>query len=69
MFVDAARGYRRGSAVAEGVETASDLEAVTELGFDLAQGYIFSRPVPRDDCIRIMEARAVNAARSAYMAE
>lgn len=33
-------------AVAEGVERADDLSAVRSIGFDMAQGYIFSRPVP-----------------------
>ncbi len=31
-------------AVAEGVETQADLEAVREMGFDLAQGFLFGRP-------------------------
>ena len=32
--------------VAEGVETADDLELVRTLGCDLAQGYYFSKPMP-----------------------
>jgi EAL domain-containing protein (putative c-di-GMP-specific phosphodiesterase class I) len=32
--------------VAEGVEMAADLEVVTDLGINLIQGYIFSRPLP-----------------------
>ncbi len=32
--------------VAEGIETERQLEVVRELGCDLAQGYLFSRPVP-----------------------
>jgi len=35
--------------VAEGVETPRQLEALRELGCDLAQGYLFSRPVPPVD--------------------
>lgn len=32
--------------IAEGVETASDVVAVEEIGFDYAQGYYFERPGP-----------------------
>jgi EAL domain-containing protein (putative c-di-GMP-specific phosphodiesterase class I) len=34
------------SVVAEGVESAADLETVLDLGIPLIQGYIFSRPLP-----------------------
>ena len=34
------------SVVAEGVESAADLESVLDLGITLIQGYIFSRPLP-----------------------
>jgi EAL domain-containing protein (putative c-di-GMP-specific phosphodiesterase class I) len=32
--------------VAEGIETLDDLKTVTDAGFDIAQGYLFHRPVP-----------------------
>jgi EAL domain-containing protein (putative c-di-GMP-specific phosphodiesterase class I) len=32
--------------VAEGVETAAELRAVTSAGYDAAQGFYFSLPVP-----------------------
>jgi len=32
--------------IAEGVETAADLEALRRYGCDAAQGYYLSRPVP-----------------------
>ena len=32
--------------VAEGIETAADLAAVEEAGFDMGQGYYFARPMP-----------------------
>ena len=32
--------------VAEGVETPTQLKALTDLGSDKAQGYLFSRPQP-----------------------
>lgn len=34
--------------LAEGIETAGQLEAVTRLGFDLAQGYHLARPAPAE---------------------
>jgi EAL domain-containing protein (putative c-di-GMP-specific phosphodiesterase class I) len=37
------------SAVAEGVENVDDLETIRSLGFDIAQGYFFSRPLPFQD--------------------
>jgi len=41
-----ARGLR---VVAEGVETAESLDHVRTLGFDRVQGFLFGRPVPRDE--------------------
>jgi diguanylate cyclase (GGDEF)-like protein len=40
--------------VAEGVETAQQHEHVAELGCDLAQGYLFSRPVDAETVLGIM---------------
>ncbi|PJK28769.1 putative bifunctional diguanylate cyclase/phosphodiesterase [Minwuia thermotolerans] len=39
------------SVVAEGVEDARTLAALTELGCDVAQGYHMSRPLPADDLV------------------
>ncbi len=43
--------------VAEGVETLSQMEALRLLDCELAQGYLFSRPVPLDDAVLLLSAR------------
>jgi EAL domain-containing protein (putative c-di-GMP-specific phosphodiesterase class I)/CheY-like chemotaxis protein len=45
--VDVARRFGA-SLCAEGIETADDLQCVTDLGFDSAQGYFFAKPMPPD---------------------
>ena len=40
--------------VAEGVETRSDLMALKEIGADIAQGYLFSRPLSADEARDLM---------------
>lgn len=40
------RALSRTSAVAEGIETADQLALLTQLGCDVGQGYLFSRPIP-----------------------
>jgi diguanylate cyclase (GGDEF)-like protein len=42
------------AAVAEGVETSSQLDALRSLGCESAQGFLFSRPVPRDMIERLL---------------
>ncbi len=41
---------------AEGVETASIQRTLRELGCDFAQGFHISRPVPPEECRRLLEA-------------
>jgi diguanylate cyclase (GGDEF)-like protein len=41
---------------AEGVETAGQLAHLRDLGFDGAQGYLFSAPVPEDEVRRLLAA-------------
>ncbi len=43
--------------VAEGVETVSQMEALRALDCELAQGYLFSRPVPHAEAIELRETR------------
>ena len=45
--------------IAEGVETRVQLEALRELGCDLIQGYLFSRPVPPEDARALLAEPAL----------
>lgn len=38
-------------AVAEGIETASELKALMQMSCDIGQGYLFSKPMPRDQLL------------------
>ena len=40
--------------VAEGVETAEQLAFLRDNGCDVVQGYLYSEPVPADDCLALM---------------
>ncbi|MGI2185160.1 EAL domain-containing protein [Shewanella oncorhynchi] len=40
------------SVIAEGVETEADLERITNLGADIAQGYYFSKPISAGNFIK-----------------
>jgi diguanylate cyclase (GGDEF)-like protein/PAS domain S-box-containing protein len=44
--------------VAEGVETLFQMEALRELDCDLAQGFLFSRPVPIDEAIDLLGSQS-----------
>jgi diguanylate cyclase (GGDEF)-like protein/PAS domain S-box-containing protein len=48
-------------AVAEGIESHGQLESMQELDCDLAQGYLFTRPVPADEVSVLLARRAVPA--------
>ncbi|MDP2056884.1 MAG: EAL domain-containing protein, partial [Thiobacillus sp.] len=43
--------------VAEGVETDAQLAYLRANHCDQAQGYLFSRPLPPDECVKLMRAR------------
>jgi EAL domain-containing protein (putative c-di-GMP-specific phosphodiesterase class I) len=42
--------------VAEGIETRRQAQRLLELGCDLGQGYLFSRPVPAARTARLLRA-------------
>jgi EAL domain-containing protein (putative c-di-GMP-specific phosphodiesterase class I) len=44
-------------AIAEGVESDEQLASVRELGCDLAQGYLFARPMPTEDMSELLASR------------
>jgi diguanylate cyclase (GGDEF)-like protein len=48
--------------VAEGVETDAQLAYLRSSQCDQIQGYLFSRPLPPDDCVGLMRARQRQAA-------
>ena len=53
--------HRVGSvAVAEGIETPSELQALHRMGCDRGQGYLFARPMPRDELITALGQRLHN---------
>lgn len=45
--------------VAEGVETAAQLEVLSSQGCEVAQGFFFSRPLPADQCRTLLEELAI----------
>ncbi len=57
--VDLARRFNITS-VAEGVETTEDLQVLVDAGYDVAQGFLFARPMVSGDFIKLVTSRAVN---------
>lgn len=47
------------TAVAEGVETREDLDTVAAIGYDVAQGFLFARPMPSSELLRRLAGEAV----------
>jgi EAL domain-containing protein (putative c-di-GMP-specific phosphodiesterase class I) len=41
--------------VAEGVETRSELQALTAMGCDIGQGFLFAPPMPQDKLITLLQ--------------
>jgi EAL domain-containing protein (putative c-di-GMP-specific phosphodiesterase class I) len=48
------------TSVAEGVETRDDLEVLIETGYDVAQGFLFARPMMSEDFVHLLQAKALN---------
>ncbi|MDO8413072.1 MAG: EAL domain-containing protein, partial [Gallionellaceae bacterium] len=44
--------------VAEGIETAEQLDCLSKLGCQYGQGYLFSKPIPANEATRLLESRA-----------
>jgi EAL domain-containing protein (putative c-di-GMP-specific phosphodiesterase class I) len=50
--------HRMGAkAVAEGIESAGELKALQRMGCDMGQGYLFARPMPRDNFLKLLRER------------
>ncbi len=49
--------------VAEGVEDQEQLQVLGDLGCDLAQGYLLSRPLPADEMTTLLAAAAAGGTR------
>lgn len=58
--IDLAHGFGC-VAVAEGVEKASELKALVKMGCDLGQGYLFAKPMQRDQLISSLVKHAASA--------
>ena len=48
------------SVVAEGIEGWQQLEKLRQLGCSYAQGYLFARPAPAADCLRLLSGQPVD---------
>ena len=58
QVLDLADGYGART-VAEGVETREDFIAVSEMGLDLVQGFLFAKPMEARNFARTMLGRPV----------
>ena len=48
-------------AVAEGIETAADLQAVYRMGCDIGQGFLLARPMPKASLVALLRQRALQS--------
>jgi EAL domain-containing protein (putative c-di-GMP-specific phosphodiesterase class I) len=49
------------TAVAEGIESTTELETLIAMGCDLGQGYLFAKPMPPDELLSALVKLAANA--------
>jgi EAL domain-containing protein (putative c-di-GMP-specific phosphodiesterase class I) len=54
--VDLAHRFQA-STCAEGIETIEDLRCLVSMGFDSGQGYLFAKPMPKDDFLNSLQSR------------
>ena len=55
-----ALGHRLGlTVVAEGVETIGERSVLRDEGCDAIQGFLYSRPLPAEECAALLEARTI----------
>ncbi len=55
-----ALGHRLGlTVVAEGVETLAERDALRADGCDVIQGFLYSRPLPADECGELLAAGTI----------
>ena len=54
--------------VAEGIERADQLERLLDLKCEMGQGYYFTRPLPLDGILELLDARSSLAARESQLA-
>lgn len=52
-------------ACAEGIETEADLAAIRQMGCDLGQGYLFARPMPKQELAAVLRLGAYGDGRHA----
>jgi EAL domain-containing protein (putative c-di-GMP-specific phosphodiesterase class I) len=56
-------GHEFGASVcAEGVEETTDLRALIEMGCDIAQGFLFAKPMPADQFVEFLTSSAGRSA-------
>jgi EAL domain-containing protein (putative c-di-GMP-specific phosphodiesterase class I) len=46
------------TSTAEGIETAGELNTLREIGCEIGQGYLFARPQPKNDLIKLLQQRS-----------
>jgi EAL domain-containing protein (putative c-di-GMP-specific phosphodiesterase class I) len=58
--IDLAHGFGC-TAVGEGIESAAELKALTQMGCDLGQGYLFAKPMERDQLLHSLVQHSAGA--------